>query len=804
MDSKGCWKSFLLAALVASSLTVAARADLIILKDGTIISGQVRREGTEMADPYTHEPIFMPKGFFMLDDYARRIYFSPQQVRAVQPKQIAKEEFLYAKEDIKLLGPRNLPPFSEILRAPPFNEKWERTIRLRTAHADIDVLQRIVAITPTMTSVGSAKTYGWWSLYSTRELGVENVRSLLAHHDKYQPKKNETPSQALVRRLKYCDFFVQTGWYEDAERELDKLTKEMPDYKERIEQSRAALGGLQARDGLEEIKRLVAAGQRQGAVEKIKAYKDKYKYASEKMTADLREINSELTTTEGRLKLLRRFLKDLPKDVKGPSAKMFAHAAAAISNELHPDNALRLETFLTQARQYARQKDDGKEPIQKPEKLLSLAVTGWLLGTISSEASADQAQRLWHTRQMLLDYLRTPSVDDRKKMVSEYLNDKEHRLPLDEIAQLIPQLPPADPPETIDAKPAERTIGAGRAAFTYLVQVPPEYVPGRTYPAIILLCDSGEKPADMLKRWGPMASENGYILAAPTWESGGLGRGGYTFSAREHAVVQETLHDLRRRYQVDSDRLFLFGLRQGAVMAFDVGLSHPDQFAGVMTMGGQPELFAERYFRNAQYLPLYVINGNCTGDIKRLRNLFENWVTRGYPTLWVEYKGRGAEWFSPELPNLFDWMREKRRAFPMRQLGTDGNGRALGNELTCLRTGDSHFYWLGSDGIVDRNTTSVERWDARVTPATFFGRIDPVNNEIYLTLRGMKSVTLFLGRSPKGENLIDFDKPLKVTAGLKVLHFNRKVPMSLETMLEELYQTGDKQRLIFARLDFKL
>src|SRR6516162_6408957 len=217
------WRSFVLTALLAPALTAPARADLIILKDGTVLSGQIRREGKEEVDPYTHEPFFIPKGFFMLDDYARRIYFAPTQVRAVQAKEIAKEEFLYAEKEIKLLEPRPLPPFSDVLSAPPFDEKWERTIRLRTPRADLDVAQRIIAITPSMTSVGASKLYGWTSLYMTRELGPDNVRTLLANHKKYQPKKDATPSQRLKTRLKYCDFFVQTGWYDEAERELVKL-----------------------------------------------------------------------------------------------------------------------------------------------------------------------------------------------------------------------------------------------------------------------------------------------------------------------------------------------------------------------------------------------------------------------------------------------------------------------------------------------------------------------------------------------------------------------------------------------------
>ena len=112
---------------------------------------------------------------------------------------------------------------------------------------------------------------------------------------------------------------------------------------------------------------------------------------------------------------------------------------------------------------------------------------------------------------------------------------------------------------------------------------------------LVVLHQSGETPEEMLKRWSNAAGENGYILVAPEWTEG-LG-GAYSYSDHEHAVVLDTLRDLRRRFAVDSDRVFLFGLGQGGEMAFDVGLSHPDLFAGVLPMSAGPRKFARQVFQ---------------------------------------------------------------------------------------------------------------------------------------------------------------------------------------------------------------
>ena len=101
-------------------------------------------------------------------------------------------------------------------------------------------------------------------------------------------------------------------------------------------------------------------------------------------------------------------------------------------------------------------------------------------------------------------------------------------------------------------------------------------------PVLVVLHPSGEKPRDMMDRWAEAAREHGYILAAPEWTP--LQGGAYGYSADDHNVVLRTLRDLKLRFQIDSDRVFLHGYRQGGNMAYDVGLSHPDLFAGVLPM----------------------------------------------------------------------------------------------------------------------------------------------------------------------------------------------------------------------------
>ena len=266
----------------------------------------------------------------------------------------------------------------------------------------------------------------------------------------------------------------------------------------------------------------------------------------------------------------------------------------------------------------------------------------------------------------------------------------------------------------------------------------------------------------------------------------------------------KTLLDLRRRFQIDSDRVFLSGFGQGGSMAYDVGMAHPDLFAGVLPVGAGPKYFSAHYWRNAQYLPYYVVSGDRSGDMnKKVREQFTDWVQRGYPSIWVQYKGRGVEWFSGEVPLMFDWMRSKRRIFPLHQLGTDGNGGQFGNEFQSMRAGDNRFYWLSTDSIGDRSINNAARWNSTITPATLTAKIDPTTNEINVRVTGLKQLTVWFGRDAKGAAMIDFDKPVLIRVGLEA-KWNKKVAPSLTTMLEDLYQRGDRQRLFLAKVDMDL
>src|SRR5262249_36548042 len=154
------------------------------------------------------------------------------------------------------------------------------------------------------------------------------------------------------------------------------------------------------------------------------------------------------------------------------------------------------------------------------------------------------------------------------------------------------------------------------------------------------------------------------------------------------------------------------------------------------------------------------------------------------------------EWFGGELPYCFDWMSRKKRATAERELGRSGG--TVSEEFQTLRATDDRFYWLGVDGISDRNTNQAGRWRATAIPASLSGRTVE-GNQVHVQAHGFRRVTVWLA-----QGMVDFDKNVTIYVNGQLRWVNRKVVPNLATLLEDFYQRGDRQRLYWAKVEFTL
>ena len=199
------------------------------------------------------------------------------------------------------------------------------------------------------------------------------------------------------------------------------------------------------------------------------------------------------------------------------------------------------------------------------------------------------------------------------------------------------------------------------------------------------------------------ATRQGYIVIAPVWTVDRQDEYGY--SAREHAAVLNSLRDACRRFSIDTDRVFLSGHSIGGDAAWDIGLAHPDLWAGVIPIVATADRYCDRYWKNARYVPFYVVAGGLDdGRLAKDSLSLDRYLRDGFNTTVVEYLGRGHEDFYEEILRIFDWMgRFHRNFFP--------------RDFTCetMREWDNFFWWVEVSGLPPPLARSIRPTGRRPT-----------------------------------------------------------------------------------------
>jgi hypothetical protein len=781
-------------AVICSSLAITARADVVYLKDGTILEGKVINQKDSIDDPIGGSFVVSKAGgFFAVADGVRIIIFSSKQL---DPARVPEQnDFLtqFQTFERKYSPPGRQPPSGTFKGAGPFNNVGVRQLQI------VEPTGKVVQVPQVLTVLNAhgvqlcAKEYLWRTHYMLSELDPKTIRELITQF----PDMIEAPGKPEPdKRMKIYRFFVQAKRFDEAAKELDKLEKDVPAAAKRAQDARHDLRQAHALHTLDQAQQALSAGQFRFAQALLARIPAAGIEGSVNVKVNTLRVRVENLAKQWELAV--RYLNQLPDEIDGTESELLCEAADVIRNQIHLEALDRLEPFISLAEQAERAKAQGNVPAHRADELLSLAATGWLLGKESAQTKPDAARKAWKARRFVASYLATDSIRLRETMLQRY--QKDEPIELDEIARIISLLPPTHPDDGAGLTPLKRRA-RGKTETDYVVQLPVDYYPGRSYPVLIVLNNENERPDDILERYRYEAANQGFILVAADWSGGTFGP--YVYSGAEHDRVIEVLHDLGQRFPVDSDRVFLSGLGQGANAAWDIGLSHPDLFAGVSAISSQPKLsHTMPMYRNAQNLPFYIVTGDLAGDApKENQRIISEMISRGYPTLHCIYRGRGTEWFGGELPYIFQWMRTKRRYGGHPEMGRNPGGFGSSyEEYQSMRSSDNHFWWMHSTDYMAGHLIENKKPKQEFYPARFQGIIKPGNQVNVYTL-GLRNLTLTLG-----PNMVDYTKPVYVTwTGFRAKYTwsNDKKPLqpSLRTMLEDLRERGDRQRLVYVRIE---
>lgn len=265
----------------------------------------------------------------------------------------------------------------------------------------------------------------------------------------------------------------------------------------------------------------------------------------------------------------------------------------------------------------------------------------------------------------------------------------------------------------------------------------------------------------------------------------------YEYSLDEHAAVLGSLRDALQRFSIDTDRIFLSGHSQGGDAAWDIALSHPDLWAGVLPFvalanhgNKESPRYVTHYHKNARYVAWYFVSGEKDSKRTELNATdFHRYFRQvGLDFMLTEYLGRGHEALSDEILRAFRWMNLQRR----RPAPTEF-------EVVSRRPWDNFFWSLEMYGLLEKAMVAPSAW-----PPPGSSRPMPIS----VAIREKRNVTisaraaeLHVWLSPED---VDFDTDVNVTVnGRKIA---RQVQPSTEVLLEDARTRGDRQRPFWAKV----
>ena len=762
--------NFLLVALFAVQAMVphSLLADQIQHKDGRLLDGKFGQISKTAEDPLNNHDPEIAKPIFLCDDNLRRTMVPMLRLQENSLRALAEPtQRIPLHQDVST-GKSRVACVGPLLAVQPFDAFGRRIIKIGTSQGPLDVIQGVKEITPLWTKVeglNAGQNLVWDMRIATSSIPREQLVEMV--------KKNIKNPKDIEQRLQIVRLFIGADRFHDAETELNDIAKDFPSHPE-LENAFTIIRRAGANVLVRELELRKNAGQHQLTWALLNKFPEQGVPGS-----ILQKVREEIADYQQKQKdreqIVAEFQNLLPAITDPAEQVVWKQAVAEMTDELSIENYGRLSAYLNF-------RNDVNTP---PANKLALALSGWLLTSNRALTNPKAALSLYKTRNLIRDYLLAKTTIEREQIYKS-ISEEEANTP-ELIASLIKSMKPAYALPPIPANNDTYTLEVpgqpNQANYIYEIIPPLEYDPYRSYPAIVCLHAQGMTPAAEMDWWaGPatangrlgQAARQGYFVIAPHYV--GAAQPTYRGTPLEHDIVTRCLRDACRRFNIDTDRVFLSGHSMGGDAAWDIGLSHPDLWAGVIPINGtaqhDPIFF---YKQNAATVPFYFVNGELDcGVISKNAVNWDWYFSHNYDVTLVEYLGRGHEHFSDEVIRLFDWMNRKDRA---------ANGR-LYPKLTKVYTkrATDNYFW------------SLEIREFKLPKLEAGVQIEQTLNGNSVIIRTPNaSISVWL--SP---DMIDFSKPLNILHNGKNLTGGKQISPQLRTILEDVRTRGDRRHPFWA------
>ena len=762
-----------------------ARADQVELSDGRVLHGRFVLLPGVAIDPEA-EGGAKPSGgtsILMCDDELTRTMVSKRRVVKAEPGQgDPGAERIRIPQRIPDNG-RRVVGVGQILGTTPFDEYGRRVLSVGTAGGRIDIVQGITQIAARWTSVEGIITERPYLLdmrIATSSIPRDVLKRVIDQHlDRTNPDD----------RLRVVRLFLQAERYDDARAELDEVLRDFPDLAD-LAQQRKDLAALAAARLLDEVLVRGRVGQDRLALDLLEQFPADD--AGGETVEAVREARNRYRQRQDSARLLLDALRQREKQLVNDDDR---REAGTIIDEIEQGLSF---ASLDRLATFARLGTDSDMPA---DAALAMAINGWLQGAASADRNLKLALSSMRVRSLVGDYLRAADRAERDRIHAGLEQEEAFDAPT--VTAIARQMqPPFAPPAEIAPGLHELEVPGleGEGSFRCLVQLPPEYDPLRKYPAVVSLHAAWSTPMNQIEWWAGMpgpdgqrrgqAARNGTIVIAPAWAR--EQQTGYEYSAREHAAVLGSLRESLRRFSIDTDRVFLSGHSTGGDAAWDIAISHPDLWAGLVAISPAAGKYVNHYWHNARTLPIYLVAGEldaaCFG-----RNTMDldRYFAKGFDATYVEYRGRGHEHFSDEILRIFDWMSRRQRTFFPPTI-----------DVVSMRPWDRFFWWVEMERPPARTMVLPSQWPPPpgIRPFAIEAKTMPANTVPASMLSvhcGADRVRIWL--SPE---LVDFSRPVTVTLDGRRLWKDTVVP-DKRLLLEDLRLRADRQHPFWAVVDWE-
>src|SRR5690349_6403737 len=246
----------------------------------------------------------------------------------------------------------------------------------------------------------------------------------------------------------------------------------------------------------------------------------------------------------------------------------------------------------------------------------------------------------------------------------------------------------------------------------YGLYLPKNYDENKKYPLVVMLHGAGSNHRLALRRVFGKSNANGetdveatlyfpewkdveYIVASP------YARGTMGYQSIAEKDVLDVLADVKKRFNIDENRIYLTGLSMGGGGTLWIGLTRPDIWAAIAPVCPAPPTGTDLLAPNALNIPMHFFHGDKDQAVPVA--VSRDWVKKlkelGTNVTYIEYPGVNHNSWENAYKDefIFSWFSQfKRNRFPDRV------------RFSSTNYNYNNAYWVKIDQLTPGTVASVD------------------------------------------------------------------------------------------------